>query len=136
MTSNTPTRDGETQYFNLNSPPLIQHYHPTIGIVSQLQERVVSQSQNDHSPNAQIDLLLRAHEEINGIVDQTPTRGVSTVASISTHVQHSPTKEQRLEIVCNNLFSPDAERIAISERKRKKLTLNMKNSITKSTSES
>ena len=127
MTSNTPTRDDETPSFNLNSPPLIQHTHPTIGIVSQSQERAVSQSQNDHSPNAQIDLLLRAHEAIDGIMDQTPVRGVSTVASIPTPVQHSPTKEQRLEIVCTKLFSPDVERRAISERKRKNLVLNMKN---------
>jgi len=61
-------------------------------------------------------------------VDQTPIWGVSTVASIPTPVQHSPTKEQRLETVRNNLFSPDAKRIAISEQKRKKLIINMKNS--------
>ena len=71
MTSNSPTRDDETQSFPLNSPPLIQHTRTNIGIVSQSQ--AVSQLHNDHSPtNTQFDLLLRAHEEIDGIVDQTP----------------------------------------------------------------
>ncbi len=95
--------------------------------MSQSQERVVSQSHNDHSPNTQFDLLLRAHEEIDGIVDQTPARDVSSVPLIRTPVIRSPTKEQRLEIVRKNLFSPDAEKIAASEEKRKNLINNMKN---------
>ena len=77
MTSNSPTRDDETQSFPLNSPPLIQHTRTSIGIVSQSQERAVSQSHNEHSPSAQFDLLLRAHEAIDGNVDQTPARGIS-----------------------------------------------------------
>ncbi len=68
MTSNSPTRDDETPSFNLNSPPLIRQINTNIGIVSQSQERAVSQSHNDHSPNTQfVDLLLRAHEENDGI---------------------------------------------------------------------
>ena len=117
MTSNTPTRDGETPSINLNSPPLIHHTRTSIGIVSQSQERAVSQSQNEDSPNAQFGLLLRAHEENDGIVDQTPTQGISAVASIHTPVIHSPTKQQRLKSVRKNLLSPDADRIAASELK-------------------
>ena len=128
MTSNTPTRDGETPSNYLNSPPLIHHTRTSIGIVSQSQERAVSQSQNEHSPNAQFDLLLRATEVIDRIEDQTPTRGISAVASIRTPVIHSPTKQQRLESVRKNLLSPDADRIAASELKRKNLIKNMKNS--------
>ena len=127
MTSNSPTRDDETPSFNLNSPPLIQHTRTNIGIVSQSQERTVSQSHNGHSPNTQFDLLLRAHEEIDGIVDQTPAGDISSVPLIRTPVIQSPTKEQRLAIVRQNLFSPDAQKIAASERKRKDLISNMKN---------
>ena len=86
MTSNTPNRDGESQYFNLNSPPLIHHTRTNIGIVSQLQERAVSQSQNEHSPRAQFDhiLLVCIHEEIDdGMVEQTPGKDVSAVASLT-----------------------------------------------------
>ena len=95
--------------------------------MSQSQERAVSQSQNEHSPNAQFDLLLRAHDEIDRIVDQTPTRGILAVASIRTPVIHSPTKQQRLESVRKNLLSPDADRIAASELKRRNMIKNMKN---------
>ena len=93
----------------------------------QSQERAVSQSQNEHSPNAQFDLLLRATEAVDRIEDQTPTRGISAVASIHTPVIHSPTKQQRLESVRKNLLSPDADRIAASELKRRNLVKNMKN---------
>jgi hypothetical protein len=127
MTSNAPTTDGQTPSFTLNSPPLIRHIPASIGIVSQSQETTVSQSLHEHSPTTHFDLLLQAHEEIDGIVQQTPLRDVSAVTTISTPVIASPTKEERLEMVRKNLFSLDAERISASELKRKNLIKNLKN---------
>ena len=89
MTSNTPTRDGKSQYFNLNSPPLIHNTRTNIGIVSQSQERVVSQSQNEHSPRAQFDhiLVVCIQDEIDdGMVEQTPARDVPAVTSLPTPI--------------------------------------------------
>ena len=56
-------------------------------------------------------MLTMAHEEIDGIADQTPTRDISAVTSMPTPVIQSPTKQQRLESVRKNLLSPDADKI-------------------------
>ena len=63
MTSNAPPNEPENTSFTLNSPPPIHPSHPNVGMVTQLQERTLSQSSNLFSPSAQFDLLLSATDE-------------------------------------------------------------------------
>ena len=117
MESNTPPKDNQSSPNNILSPPFIRYNPSDVRVVSQSQSRIRSHSESHHSEDYQLDRLVEDAAN-HDFVTQTPMREVSSVAPVSTPINSTPTKKQRVELAASKLFTADPNAQLLAQKKR------------------
>ena len=120
MSSNTPSNTNLTSPNNILSPPLLRHNPSDVRVVLQSQSRTRSHSDANHTEDYQLDRLVEVaiHHDF---ASQTPMREISSVAPVSTPVNSTPTKKQRVESTTSKLFTTDPVAQGTALKKREDL---------------